>query len=120
MEFRSPDPLCNPYFSFASIIHAGLEGIKHKEIPSASVEKNLYHATQEELDDLGIVTIPCSLQESLNLFKASTFTRHILGNSLHARLIELKEIEWREYSHKEENNPFTVTDWEKRHHRLVS
>ena len=43
VEFRSPDPSCNPYLAFAAIITAGLDGIKTKITPPASVHENIYH-----------------------------------------------------------------------------
>lgn len=119
MEFRSPDACCNPYLTFASFIHAGLDGVENTLTAPAPVERNLYHATQEDLDTLQVTTIPHSLGESLTEFESSTFMEKVLGGSLHKKLAAIKQTEWRDYSLSEENNPFVVSNWEKKQHRLV-
>ena len=44
-EIRCPDPACNPYLTFAALLHAGLEGIEQGyELPEP-METNLYHLT---------------------------------------------------------------------------
>lgn len=119
IEFRSPDACCNPYLTFASFIHAGLDGIENKLKAPAAIESNLYHATQEELDALHITTIPHSLGESLAAFESSAFMEKVLGKSLHKKFIAIKQSEWRDYCLSEEDSPFTVTKWEMNHHRLA-
>ena len=58
MELRCPDPACNPYLTFAVLLHAGLEGIeKGYELPEP-MEKNLYHLTPDERRRLGIEQLP--------------------------------------------------------------
>ena len=57
-EIRCPDPACNPYLTFAALLHAGLEGIeKGYELPDP-METNLYHLTAEERRERGIVSLP--------------------------------------------------------------
>jgi glutamine synthetase len=57
-ELRCPDPACNPYLTFAALLHAGLEGIaRNYELP-APMETNLYHLSAEERRDRGIVSLP--------------------------------------------------------------
>ena len=54
-EIRCPDPACNPYLTFAALLHAGLEGIeKGYELPEP-METNLYHLTAEQRKERGIV-----------------------------------------------------------------
>ena len=54
-EIRCPDPACNPYLTFAALLHAGLEGIeKGYELPEP-METNLYHLTAEQRGERGIV-----------------------------------------------------------------
>ena len=50
LEVRSVDPSANPYLALAAILSAGLDGIKNKLTPPASVEENIFEMTQEELD----------------------------------------------------------------------
>lgn len=120
MEFRSPDPCCNPYLVFASIIHAGIDGIENKTIAAPSVEHNLYHSTEEERDALNIKTIPHSLGDSLIVFKDSSFMQKALGESLHAKLVSITEDNWNDYSQTEQHNPLTISQWEKNYHQLSS
>jgi glutamine synthetase len=42
LEFRTPDPSCNPYYAFAAMLMAGLDGIANKTEPPAPIDKNLY------------------------------------------------------------------------------
>ena len=67
MELRCPDPACNPYLTFAVLLHAGLEGIeKGYELPEP-MEKNLYHLTPDERRRLGIEQLPETLGEAIEL-----------------------------------------------------
>ena len=56
-EIRCPDPACNPYLTFAALLHAGLEGIEQGyELPEP-METNLYHLTAEQRKERGIVSL---------------------------------------------------------------
>src|SRR5579862_9717246 len=62
-EIRCPDPACNPYLTFACLLHAGLEGIEQGyELPDP-METNLYHLTAEQRRERGIVSLPETLGE---------------------------------------------------------
>ena len=65
-EFRSPDPMCNPYLTFAAMLTAGLDGIKNKIEPPESTNMNIYHMSEDERKKLGIEMLPGSLIESQN------------------------------------------------------
>ncbi len=120
MEFRSADPSSNPYLLFAGIINAGLDGIANKTAAPQHIEHNLYRSTKEECEELNIKIIPSSLGESVALFKNSDLMKQSLGESLHKKLVSIKEKEWDDYSETEKHDPFTVSQWEKRYHRLKS
>ncbi|HET6385770.1 MAG TPA: glutamine synthetase family protein [Armatimonadota bacterium] len=97
VEYRSPDPSCNPYLAFAAMLGAGLEGIeKGYELP-APVEKNVYQLTSQERDELGIRTLPDNLHEAIRAAEESELVRRILGDHVFEKLIENKKIEWEEY-----------------------
>ncbi|GAG61142.1 unnamed protein product, partial [marine sediment metagenome] len=65
VEFRSPDPACNPYLAFSVMLAAGLEGVeKEYELPEP-VEQNIYLMSEEERRKLGIVSLPGSLIEAI-------------------------------------------------------
>ncbi|MDD1717357.1 MAG: glutamine synthetase beta-grasp domain-containing protein, partial [Methanoregulaceae archaeon] len=63
-EFRSPDPMCNPYLTFACMLAAGLDGIKKKIMPPESTDVNIYHLSAAERKKLGIEMLPGSLTEA--------------------------------------------------------
>ena len=70
-EIRCPDPACNPYLTFAALLHAGLEGIeKGYELPEP-METNLYHLTAEQRTERGIVALPETLGEAITEFAGS-------------------------------------------------
>jgi len=54
-EIRCPDPACNPYLTFAALLHAGLEGIEKGYELEPPMETNLYHLSAEERKEQGIV-----------------------------------------------------------------
>jgi glutamine synthetase len=96
-EIRCPDPACNPYLTFATLLHAGLEGIERGyELPEP-METNLYHLTQEQRRERGIVSLPETLGEAIDALAESDLARKALGPHIFDRYIELKRKEWDEY-----------------------
>ena len=63
IEFRVPDPSCNPYLAFAAQLMAGLDGIRNKIEPPDPVDKDIYDLPPEELTNLP--SVPRSLEEAL-------------------------------------------------------
>lgn len=95
MELRSPDPTCNPYITFALILHAGLDGIeKGLELPMP-VNSNLYITTGHELKHLKI--LPQNLKEALDIASRSIFVKNILGEEMLEKYFEIKLREWNQY-----------------------
>jgi glutamine synthetase len=68
VEFRCPDPSCNPYLAFAAMLMAGLDGIRHRIDPGEPVDKNIYDLPPEEAAE--IKQVPGSLQDSLAALEA--------------------------------------------------
>lgn len=68
LEFRTPDPSCNGYLAFATILMAALDGIQNKIDPGDPMDKNIYDLPPEELAQ--IPTTPGSLDEALAALKA--------------------------------------------------
>src|ERR671924_296442 len=96
-EIRCPDPACNPYLTFAALLHAGLEGIERGyELPEP-METNLYHLTPEQRRERGIVSLPETLGEAINELARSELARTALGPHIFDRYVELKRKEWDEY-----------------------
>ena len=105
MEFRSPDPACNPYLTFSVLLAAGLEGIeKGYEVPDP-VEENVYEMSEEERKRRGIGTLPGSLQEAILLTEQSELVRKVLGDHVFSAFLRNKKIEWNNYRTQ-------VTDYE--------
>ncbi|MBI2906407.1 MAG: glutamine synthetase [Chloroflexi bacterium] len=97
IEYRSPDPACNPYFAFSVMLAAGLEGIeKQYEVPEPATE-NVYKMTEEERQKRGIGSLPASLWEAVQLTAKSELVRKALGDHVFYNFIENKKIEWDQY-----------------------
>ncbi len=67
VEFRCPDPSCNPYLAFAAILMASLDGIHNKIDPGEPLDKDIYDLTPEELQD--VPTTPGSLEDALKALR---------------------------------------------------
>ncbi len=105
IEFRSPDPACNPYLAFSVMLAAGLEGIeKGYEVPEP-IEENVYEMSEEERQRRGIATLPASLLEAILLTEKSELVQKALGDHVFNAFIENKKIEWNQYRTQ-------VTDYE--------
>lgn len=96
-EFRACDPACNPYLTFAAMLHAGLEGIEKGYKAPKPMDTNLYNLTDEERKQKGIQTLPGSLGQAIEITENSELVKKILGNHIFPRFIELKKKEWDEY-----------------------
>ena len=68
IEFRVPDPSCNPYLAFSAMLMAGLDGIRNKIEPPDPVDKDIYELPREELENLP--SVPASLEEALRALEA--------------------------------------------------
>ena len=97
IEFRSPDPACNPYLAFSVMLAAGLEGIeKGYEVPDP-VEENVYQMTEDERQRRGVGVLPANLLEAIKLTEKSDVVRKALGNHVFGAFIKNKKIEWDQY-----------------------
>jgi len=97
MEFRSPDPACNPYLAFAVMLAAGLEGIEKGYELRDPIEEDVYEMSVEEREKRGITTLPESLYEAIELAEKSELVKKTLGEHTFTKLIENKTIEWDKY-----------------------
>ena len=105
VEFRSPDPACNPYLAFSVMLAAGLAGIKNRyELPPPT-EKDVYLMSNEERKSEGIKTLPGSLIEAITLTEKSELVREALGDHIFNNFITSKKVEWDRYR-------VNVTEWE--------
>jgi glutamine synthetase len=97
IEYRSPDPACNPYLAFAVMLAAGLEGIE-KEYPLADpTEENVFEMTEDERIARGIDLLPGDLHEAIEAAEGSELLRNSLGDHVYESLVKNKRIEWDAY-----------------------
>jgi glutamine synthetase len=97
IEFRSPDPACNPYLAFSVMLAAGLDGIEKGLEPPPPVEENVYEMTEQQRQERGINTLPASLLEAILLAEKSQLVREALGDHVFEAFIQNKKIEWNNY-----------------------
>ncbi len=97
IELRSPDPSCNPYLALAVCLKAGLDGIKRKIQPPPPCDRNIYEMTAAERRELGISSLPSSLEEALNELARDPVIAEALGPHVMERYMEAKRIEWDRY-----------------------
>lgn len=105
VELRSPDPAANPYLALGVCLAAGLDGIRNKIEPPASVHENMFELTEEERSKAGIESIPADLHAAVDAFKQDAYLQSVLGEHISQKYIEAKEREWTQYRAQ-------VTPWE--------
>ena len=112
-EFRSPDPLTNPYLLFTALLGAGLAGIEQKLEPPAPITEDVYHLPEDRLTELQIQHLPDSLRGALEALRNDTVLTEVLGPDFIRLYQKIRESEWYDYTRK------VVTDkeWEWYIHR---
>jgi glutamine synthetase len=107
LEFRTPDPACNPYLAFAAMLMAGLDGVKNKIEPPDPIDKDLYDLPPEEAR--GVKHVPGSLEEVLDalehdhewLLDGGVFTPDVIETWLtYKRLRELDAVRLRPHPYE--------------------
>ncbi|MFO8089041.1 MAG: glutamine synthetase family protein [Desulfatiglandaceae bacterium] len=97
IEFRSPDPACNPYLAFAVMLGAGMEGIENRyELPEP-IEEDIYEMNPAERRAHGITDLPGNLYAAILETEKSELVRRVLGDHVFNKFIENKKIEWDMY-----------------------
>lgn len=94
MEFRSPDPACNPYLAFAVMLAAGLKGMEKGYDLPAPIEEDLYEFSPDKRKERGITELPGNLYEAIVELEKSELVREALGDHIFNKFIENKKIEW--------------------------
>ena len=94
IEFRSPDPACNPYLAFACMVAAGMKGVENNYHLPEPLERDVYHLTEDEMKQLGIECLPGSLVEAIEVAEGSQLLKEVLGDHIYTNLIAAKKIEW--------------------------
>ena len=107
LEFRTPDPSCNGYLSFAAQLMAGLDGVQNKIDPGQPLDKDIYALSPEEL--AGVPTTPGSLEESLKaleedhefLLKGDVFTIDVIEKWIEYKIeAEVNPVKLRPHPHE--------------------
>ena len=101
VEFRCPDPTCNPYIGFAAMVMAGIDGIQNRLNPGEPLDKNIYDLPPEEAKK--VPQAPGSLSQSLDalekdhdfLLKGDVFTKDVIET-------------WIEYKREKEVGPMSL------------
>jgi glutamine synthetase len=97
MELRFPDATANPYFAFAVMLAAGLEGMdRGLEVPDP-MSIDLYSITPVEREEMGINSLPHDLFEAVKVAEKSEFLAQVLGDDVMRKLIETKLTEADKY-----------------------
>ncbi len=97
IEFRVPDPACNPYLAFSVMLAAGLEGIEKEYELADPIEGNVFEMSSEERKQRGIGSLPMNLSDAISLTEKSELVRKALGDHLFDSFIKNKKIEWDQY-----------------------
>jgi glutamine synthetase len=101
IEFRPPDPSCNPYLAFAAMMMAGLDGIQNKIDPGRPMDKDVLDLTPDEL--ARVSSMPASLEDALDalqkdhlfLLQGDVFTEELLSAYIDYKRTEVDAIRLR-------------------------
>lgn len=97
IEYRSPDPACNPYLAFSVLLAAGMKGIREGYTLPDEADANLFRMNDGDLAKLGIAQLPQSLAEALRLMEKSELVAEALGEHIFDWFLRNKRREWMEY-----------------------
>jgi len=101
LEFRPPDPSCNPYLAYSAMLMAGLDGLENKIDPGEPLDKDIFELSPDEMRH--VPSLPGSLEESLHALEAdhAFLTK---GGVFHEEFIRL----WIDYKMSREVNPMRM------------
>ena len=97
IEYRSPDPACNPYLAFSVLLAAGMRGIREGYELPVEADANLFQMDDAQLAELGIDQIPTSLGDALKVMESSTLVAEALGEHIFEWFLRNKRNEWHAY-----------------------
>jgi glutamine synthetase len=97
IEYRSPDPACNPYLAFAVILAAGLDGVRRELTPPRESTENPGELGEDERRAAGISALPDSLHDAIRVMERSELVAEALGEHVFEWFIRNKRAEWDAY-----------------------
>lgn len=106
VELRAADSACNPYLGAALVLAAGLEGIARELDPGDPHTENMYLKSEAELKEMGVVSLPRTLEEAVNAFDADPLSEATFGAAMKKTWVDFKRDEWLSYLNH-------VSDWER-------
>ncbi|SHN36237.1 type I glutamate--ammonia ligase [Gracilibacillus kekensis] len=105
VEIRCPDPSANPYYAFASIAAAGIDGVeKSLKAPEETVD-DIFSMSDQEREERHIDNLPTTLGESIQALASGEIGKKVLGDYALNEYLSLKQEEWDSYR-------IAVTEWE--------
>ncbi len=96
-EVRVPDPACNPYLAFTTMLAAGLDGIENELNPGEPVNKNIFSMSQREKRRHKIDELPPDLSAALDHLEKDAVLKEALGEHIFEHFLRAKRQEWHDY-----------------------
>ena len=106
IEYRSPDPACNPYLAYSVMLAAGLKGLEEGYELGPEAAANVFELTDEERAAEGMTALPQSLAEALDEMERSELVAEALGEHIFEWFLRNKRSEWADY--KAQVTPFEL------------
>lgn len=100
VEYRAPDPACNPYLAFSVLLAAGLSGIENAIPLPPEIRSNPRDLSAVELAEAGLRRLPSSLDRALDLMEGSELVHEALGSHVFEWFLRNKRAEWDRYQHR--------------------
>lgn len=107
IEYRAPDPACNPYLAFSVLLAAGMRGIEQGYELPPETEANVWAMSAAERHAAGIEPLPASLAEAIDEMERSDLVREALGEHIFEWFLRNKRAEWDQY--RAQVSPFELT-----------
>ena len=97
VEYRAPDPACNPYLAFSAMLAAGMKGIEEDYPAPPPMSGGVSEMSETQRQAQGIRALPNSLGHAISLAENSELLREALGDRIFPTFIQNKRLEWAEY-----------------------
>jgi len=97
IEFRMPDPSCNPYLALAVMLASGIDGLERKLLPPPPIQRNVYHLSIRERRHHRVRDLPGTLWEALEALQKDAVVRGALGDLIYGHFLHAKQAEWNAY-----------------------
>jgi len=97
IEYRAPDPACNPYLAYSVMLAAGLKGIEEGYELPPEASANVFEMTDEERAAEGMRPLPQSLSDALDVMEGSELVAEALGEHIFEWFLRNKRAEWQDY-----------------------